>query len=227
MNTAQRFLTVVMAGLPLVACSGEGNRREVQDDLKQASAGVQQAASRAADRLGDGWITSKIQAQYFADDEVHARYIDVETRDGRVTLRGYVENRTVLDHVASVAAHTDGVVAVDNQIKIGQAPADAIDRARASVADAAAATSGRVESAAERAVPAIDDARITTTIQARYFIDDQIKARRINVDTSGGIVTVRGAVASEDERAQALRIARETEGVTRVEDALTVDAAVN
>jgi len=227
MNTPQRFLAIAIVALPLAACTDQGSRQEVRNDVQQASAGVRQAASQAADRIGDGWITTKIQAQYFADDEVHARYIDVDTRDGRVTLRGYVENRAMLDHVASVAAHTDGVKTVDNQIKIGQAPADTVDRARSSVEDAAIATSGRVEAAAERAVPVIEDARITTMIQARYFIDDRIKARRINVDTMSGVVTVHGTVASEDERAHALRIARETEGVSRVEDALTVDAAVN
>jgi len=227
MNRPQRFVTLAIVALALVACSREESRREVREGVAQASAGVRNAASEAADRIGDGWITTRIQAQYFADKDVHARYIDVGTRDGRVTLRGYVESRAVLDHVASIAAHTEGVTAVDNQLKIGQAPADVVDRARSAAADAAIATSGRVEAAAERAVPAIDDARITTTIQARYFIDDRVKARRIDVDTQAGVVTVRGAVASEDERALALRIARETEGVGRVEDALTVDAAVN
>jgi hyperosmotically inducible periplasmic protein len=231
MPTPQRFLTIAIIALPLVACRGEADRAVVRKDLATASAEVREVAAEAKDRLGDGWITTKIQAQYFADDEIHARYISVGTRDGRVTLRGYVENQAVLEHVASVAAHTDGVRAVDNQIKIGQAPADAIDRARSTVTDTAIATSGRVEEAAERAVeraaPLIDDARITTTIQARYFLDDRVKARRIAVEAHAGVVTVRGAVGSEDERAQALRIARETEGVTRVEDALTVDAAVN
>jgi hyperosmotically inducible periplasmic protein len=231
MTTPQRFLALAIVTLPLVlplvACSDEGARRDVRADVEKASAGVRQVAAEAADRLGDGWITTKIQSQYFADDDIHARYIDVDTRDGRVTLRGYVENQSMLDHVASIAARTDGVRAVDNQIKIGQAPADVLDRARATARDAAVATSGRVEQAAERAAPVIDDARITTMIQARYFVDDRVKARRIDVDTQAGVVTVRGAVGSEDERALALKIARETQGVARVEDALTVDAAAN
>ena len=227
MSAPQRFVAIAIFALPLVACGADPSRDALRADVEKASAGVRQAAETAAERLGDGWITTKIQAKYFADDDVRARYIDVDTRDGRVTLRGYVENRTVLDHVATIAANTDGVRAVDNQIKIGQAPADVVDRTRSVVNDAAVATSGRLEAAAERAAPVIEDARITTTIQARYFLDDLVKARRIDIDTQGGVVTVRGAVASEDERARALTIARETQGVTRVEDALTVDASVN
>jgi osmotically-inducible protein OsmY len=39
-------------------------------------------------------------------------------------------------------------------------------------------------------------------------------------------VTLRGEVASESERAQALRLARTTDGVQRVEDSLTVNASL-
>jgi osmotically-inducible protein OsmY len=57
-------------------------------------------------------------------------------------------------------------------------------------------------------------------------MDASIKARRIEVDARQGVVTLRGEVASDDERAQALILARTTEGVQRVEDALTVNAAL-
>jgi hyperosmotically inducible protein len=70
--------------------------------------------------------------------------------------------------------------------------------------------------------PRPDDPRITSGIQAKYFLDDKIKGRRIDVDSSNGIVTLRGEVGSDDERAQALLLARTTEGVERVEDNLKV-----
>jgi osmotically-inducible protein OsmY len=63
-------------------------------------------------------------------------------------------------------------------------------------------------------------------IQAKYFLDSSVKAREIQVDAKSGVVTLRGRVASNGERAQALTLARETEGVQRVEDALTVDASL-
>ena len=69
------------------------------------------------------------------------------------------------------------------------------------------------------------DARIATSIQSEYFLDDRIKGRHINVTSSGGVVTLNGEVADETERAQALLLARTTEGVTRVEDDLTIAAA--
>jgi hyperosmotically inducible protein len=69
-----------------------------------------------------------------------------------------------------------------------------------------------------------DDARITSSIQSKYYLDDRIKARKINVTSSGGVVTLSGDVADESERAEALLLARTTEGVTRVEDSLTIAA---
>jgi hyperosmotically inducible periplasmic protein len=73
----------------------------------------------------------------------------------------------------------------------------------------------------------LDDATVTRRIQAKYFLDSTIKGRRIQVDTQAGIVTLRGEVASDNERAQALLIARTTEGAEGVEDALTVNAGLD
>jgi len=46
------------------------------------------------------------------------------------------------------------------------------------------------------------------------------------VQAANGVVTLRGSVASETERAQALLLARSASGVQRVEDYLVVDAAL-
>jgi osmotically-inducible protein OsmY len=101
---------------------------------------------------------------------------------------------------------------------------DAIDsRATTTPAgDSAVATSGTLPA---RGV--VDDSTVTSRIQAKFFLDQTIKGRRIDVDTHGGVVTLRGDVGSDNERAQALLLARTTEGVERVEDALTVNAAID
>jgi hyperosmotically inducible protein len=95
-------------------------------------------------------------------------------------------------------------------------------RSTAPAGDTAVATSGTLPAGG-----ALDDASVTSRIQAKFFLDPGIKLRRIDVDTQRGIVTLRGDVASDNERAQALLLARTTEGVERVEDALTVNAAID
>lgn len=100
---------------------------------------------------------------------------------------------------------------------------DAADsRQSAAADDGAVATSGTSPT-----VAGADDASVTSRIQAKFFLDPGIKTRRIDVDTQAGVVTLRGDVASDNERAQALILARTTEGVERVEDALSVNPAID
>jgi osmotically-inducible protein OsmY len=48
------------------------------------------------------------------------------------------------------------------------------------------------------------------------------EARTISVDTEGSVVTLSGSVGSNEERDRALRLTRETDGVTKVVDKLEV-----
>ena len=77
--------------------------------------------------------------------------------------------------------------------------------------------------AAEKAKDTVAEAALTTKIKAKMALDDTIKARRIDVSTSGGTVTVKGAVASKAEHDRAIALTRETNGVTRVVDELAIE----
>jgi osmotically-inducible protein OsmY len=68
----------------------------------------------------------------------------------------------------------------------------------------------------------LSDSWITTQIYAKYFLDREIKARTITVDTARGVVTLHGEVRSESERDRAVGIARSIDGVSRVIDRLEV-----
>ena len=64
---------------------------------------------------------------------------------------------------------------------------------------------------------------ITAKIQSQYYLDPELKPWRIDVDTSwSGAVTLSGTVDSDADRAEAVRIARATEGVATVNDNLRV-----
>lgn len=69
------------------------------------------------------------------------------------------------------------------------------------------------------------DSGVTTKIKASYAQDDLVKAHEINVTTREGVVTLTGEVPSMEARQQAVRLARETEGVTDVIDQLSVGVA--
>ena len=75
---------------------------------------------------------------------------------------------------------------------------------------------------AERTGEVMSEAALTAKIKSKMALDDHVKARNINVDTSGTVVTLTGTVHSEEERQRAARLARETDGITQVVDKLQV-----
>src|SRR3989442_3294133 len=66
------------------------------------------------------------------------------------------------------------------------------------------------------------DSWLTTKAKMALVTDRRVKARRIKVETQGGVVTLRGKVASAEERTAAEEIARGLTGVTSVSTALQV-----
>ena len=69
------------------------------------------------------------------------------------------------------------------------------------------------------------DSGTTARIQAKFAQDDIVKAHEIDVTTNGGVVTLEGEVDSNAARQQAVRLARETQGVTSVVDNLRVEVS--
>jgi hypothetical protein len=85
-----------------------------------------------------------------------------------------------------------------------------------------AAIGEKVAVGANQAEHALANASLTAKIKSKMALDDSVKAANINVDTAGTVVTLTGTVATEAERARAVRLARETQGVTSVTDRLTI-----
>jgi hypothetical protein len=67
------------------------------------------------------------------------------------------------------------------------------------------------------------DTGITSTIKGKFATDDLVKAHEINVTTKDHIVTLSGTVETPTAEQQALRLARETQGVHDVVDNLEVE----
>jgi hyperosmotically inducible protein len=76
--------------------------------------------------------------------------------------------------------------------------------------------------AANRAGEILNEGALTAKIKSKMALDDLVRARSIDVTTSGQVVTLTGKVASEAERTRAVQLARETAGVTQVVDRLSV-----
>jgi hypothetical protein len=71
----------------------------------------------------------------------------------------------------------------------------------------------------------VRDMRIQSRISVAYFEEDEIDAGRVSVEVNEGAVRLSGEVASDEARALAEEIARETTNVTAVHNKLQVNDA--
>lgn len=153
-------------------------------------------ATRSHDRtqIDDAAVTAKIKAKLAADPEVNPFEIDVDTTDGVVRLSGMVEDRGDRDEAVRIARNTDGVIRVVDDLKIGDP------------------TLGEV----------ISDQWIETKVKSKLAADPEVNPFNVDVDVVDGVVTLTGEVEDRKTRDEAVKLARNTKGVRRVESRLRV-----
>jgi hyperosmotically inducible periplasmic protein len=218
MRAPQLFCGVLALALAAGGCHRPASRADVKETASDAAAKIKAESAEARDQLADVWLSTKIHSKFVGDRDIEARDISVSTKDGVVTLKGRVLNEPMRQLAVAIAKDTDGVKQVVNQLDVEIAGPAAPARAQNGATPGAVATTGTLASAA--AGP--DDAQITSSIQSKYFISERLKGRHVNVASKSGVVTLNGEVADETERGEALLLARTTDGVSRVEDSLTV-----
>jgi osmotically-inducible protein OsmY len=215
--------------------------------LHKCAALVAAALFTAACAQTDAGITTNVKAKLAADDTVKAYQIDVDTRNGVVTLSGAVETAAAKEQAIQIARGSDGVRDVIDQLQVNEAAAtggmldrgydetrqegrEAIETLRETGRDArdtaerttdrgreyASDAARRTGDVAGRTGAVITDAAITSAVKAKFLADTTVKGLSIDVDTSGGVVTLNGRVASKAEADKATMLARDTEGVKRV-----------
>lgn len=98
--------------------------QETRQDAKQAMTDAEQSAARAADKTaeatGDMAITAKVNAALVADDKLKATQINVDTREGHVTLTGQAPDANSRERASTLAAAIDGVKHVNNQLVVNR-----------------------------------------------------------------------------------------------------------
>ena len=67
----------------------------------------------------------------------------------------------------------------------------------------------------------VEDAALTAKVKTRLMADSRVAALDIDVGGQNGIVTLKGSVKDEQEKAAAEEVARATEGVTDVVNMIT------
>lgn len=169
----------------------------------------------------DPGITTAVKSKLAADDTVKAYRIDVDTKDRVVTLSGEVDTAGAKARAVELARGTNGVrEVVDNtRIKDGITPPGGLDdAAQAKARESAQAAEPKVDAAIE----AVGDAGITAKVKTKFLADTKISGLKIDVDTKDNVVTLSGTVPSSAERARAVSVAKDTDGVKSVVNKLKV-----
>jgi hyperosmotically inducible protein len=153
------------------------------------------STSRPIDtQTSDAVITSKVEAQLALNPQTNNFEIDVDTQNGRVSLRGMVESEAEREEAERLARNTDGVRSVDNQLKLGDLSAE----------------------------ENVSDAWIVTKVKSQLAADPEVNSFNIDVDALRGEVTLSGVVTDDRAREEAERIARATEGVRAVRNEIRI-----
>jgi hyperosmotically inducible protein len=97
---------------------------ETKRDAQQAMNDAQMSASRAADTTAqvstDMAITAKVNAALAVDDKLKATQINVDTREGQVTLTGQAPDAQSRERATTLVSAVDGVKQVNNQLVVNR-----------------------------------------------------------------------------------------------------------
>jgi hyperosmotically inducible protein len=93
---------------------------KIEDKAAAAGRKTANAGKKAGRAMDDGWIKSKIYAQFMADwnSVLDDSDIDVDVDKGVVTLNGTVKSALAKTKAASIAKATDGVKSVKDMLKV-------------------------------------------------------------------------------------------------------------
>lgn len=123
----QSSMTLLAAALASVALLGAGcSDRSSTDTVGQKmdrttdkmAAATENAANKTATAIDDTAITTKVKSAMIADPALKALQINVDTKNGVVTLAGAVDSQAMKDKATEVTQTVSGVKSVDNNLTV-------------------------------------------------------------------------------------------------------------
>jgi hyperosmotically inducible protein len=154
------------------------------------------------DAIEDASITAAVKSKLVWSKSTDGMTTNVDTKFGRVTLRGSAQSAAERDLAGRLARNTQGVIAVDNQIKV--------NALKPSVAESS-------KQMANEAGTDISDSWITTKVKSTLLYTSNVAGSAIDVTTNKGVVSLSGKVNNGAEQALAIELAQNVRGVKSVQ----------
>jgi osmotically-inducible protein OsmY len=93
-------------------------KQTAKQGLNEAAQVTKEKSDQVAQKVGDVAITAAVSADLAKDPELSALRINVDTRNGHVSLYGSAPNEVAKQRAQTIAMNEKGVTGVDNQLAI-------------------------------------------------------------------------------------------------------------
>ncbi|MGA2139308.1 MAG: BON domain-containing protein [Verrucomicrobiia bacterium] len=149
-------------------------------------------ASETDDRIESSFKKTYVYKTYLKDE-----HIKISSKDGAVTLSGYVDNETHKPMAQDTAEALPGVTTVDNRIEIkGERPAES------------------------------SDTWISVKVKAALLYRRNVSGTKTEVYVKDGIVTLKGVAANQAQKDLATEYAKDIDGVKSVVNEIVVSKSL-
>ena len=127
MNRAPGFTKSVLAAASLslaglVGCDNpkpaETAGKKIDQAMEKVSDRAKAQAAVAGKAVEDAKITAAVKAGILAEPGLKVLMIDVDTKDGTVTLTGSADSAASVERAKQVASNVQGVKSVDNRLAV-------------------------------------------------------------------------------------------------------------
>lgn len=164
--------------------------------LIAAALGSPATAASGESSMTDSWITAKTKMSLAGDGRVNGRQVSVNTENGKVMLRGKVDNEEAKTAAEEIAKGIENVKDVKNELQV-------------------------VAPSRREAVEDKDDV-ITARVNKAFSKDKALRKASLGVLTNAGVVTLTGEVPDLMTSADASWEAWKVSGVKSVKNDLTL-----
>jgi hyperosmotically inducible protein len=209
----------------------------VAGPVRAGAMAPQNTTTKSADEARDESIEHRLNA----DPSLKKFNLKVSVDSGVATLNGTVATEAQKARAARLATMS-GITRVDNQIvvdpsagtkgttgtiaqktkEVGEKTKEGAVKVGEKTKEGAGKVVDKTKEGLSKTGEVITDGWITTRVHSRFVGEDLLKDSNINVDTSNHVVTLKGTVMSAAARTKAAAIAKDTEGVHRVVNQLTI-----
>lgn len=187
----------------LVICSGFA--------LMAMAAGSTLAEDKVSQDVGDARKEAQISTTYALSPYLRSNDISVVVKGSEAAISGIVEEEVNKELAQEIAMGVPGINNVDNQLTVEQDYKPSKESKDSNMAN-------------ERSYgEVVDDATITAAVKSKLMWSKDAEGLSTKVDTKSGNLTLQGTAISEEAKAHAESMAKNTRGVISVDNQLVVD----